>query len=284
MRIGLVLGLAAWWMAVASVASAQYPPVALESYGRGVHAHFSGDSVLADQYLTHAIEANPGDPRPYYFRALNRLKLGRIPEARSDFGDGSMLEAKSPGQYAVGRALERVQGPNRLALEKYRENARMQHAIAGRQLQQKRYEHQSRIEASVTRRRVSVSLDRLTDGVVARDFVPEQNPTRPRTIPRSGEAAQQQMTASASVDAGRLVDLHNPSLDTVTDPFADQPGDIKQSNPVADDSGQQEEDGPFVSDSKQASDEKDPFVDDSEEMEDKPFGEGGQDEDPFGGF
>ena len=91
MRIALVVGLVAWWMAVASVTSAQYATVALESYGRGVHAHFSGDSLPADQYLTHAIETNPRDPRPYYFRALNRLKLGRTPEALDDFGDGRPL-------------------------------------------------------------------------------------------------------------------------------------------------------------------------------------------------
>ena len=116
MRIGLVVGFVAWWMAIASVTLAQYPPVALESYGRGVHAHFSGDSVLANQCLTRAIEVNSRDPRPYYFRALNRLKLGRTVEALNDFSNGAMLEAKSPGQYAVGRALERIQGPTRLTL------------------------------------------------------------------------------------------------------------------------------------------------------------------------
>ena len=282
MRIGLVVGLVAWWLKIASVTLAQYPPVALESYGRGVHAHFSGDSVLADQCLTRAIEVNSRDPRPYYFRALNRLKLGRTGEALNDFGDGAMLEAKSPGQYAVGHALERVQGPTRLILEKYRENARLQHAIADRQRQQKRYEQQKRTETSATRRRVPVSLDRLTDGVVAGDFGPEPKPTRPQTILRAGEVAQQER--AVGTDVGPQVDLHNPALDAVTNPFADQPGDKKQSDPVAEDSGQQEKEESYGSDSQQASDEKDPFADDSEEIGDQPFGEGGQDEDPFGGF
>jgi hypothetical protein len=285
MRIALVLGWVAWWMVVAPVTSAQYAIVALESYGRGVHAHFSGDSLLADQYLTHAIKTNPRDPRPYYFRALNRLKLGRTPEALDDFGDGAMLEAKSPGQYTVGYALERVQGPNRLTLEKYRENARIQHAIASQQLQQKRYETQERTEASATRRRVPVSLDRLTDGMVASDFVSEQDPTRPPTIPRSGEAAQQKMAATAEADAGTLpADLHDPVLDAVTNPFADQPGGTKENDPFAVDAAQQEENGPLVSESQQDSDEKDPFADDSGEMKDDPFGGGNQEEDPFGEF
>ena len=283
MRTAIVLGLIVCGVGMATVALAQYGPVALESYGRGAHAYFSGDSILADQHLTRAIEANSRDPRPYYFRALNRWKLGRTSEAIDDFRTGAMLEAKSPGQYAIGRALERVQGPNRLTLEKYRENGRMQHAIVNRQIRQKRYENQKRIEASVNRRRVPVSLDLLTDGMVADDFAPEQNPTRPQTIPRAGEVALQQIAATADTDTPPA-DLHGPSLDAVTNPFADQPGDLKQSDPFADDPGQQEKNNPFVAESQQDSEEEDPFAEDSKEVEDDPFREGNQDEDPFGGF
>ncbi len=96
-------------------------------YGNGVHAYFSQDYVKAYQNLTSAIDGHTQDPRAFYFRGLTLLKLGRPQEAESDFQRGAKLEsAIDPSRiYNVARALERIQGSDRVALEQYRLEARM---------------------------------------------------------------------------------------------------------------------------------------------------------------
>ncbi len=93
-------------------------------YDRGVNAYFAGRSSEAEAALSEAIQWNPQDPRAYYFRALTLLRQGRSDEARGDMLTGAMLEAQSPRHFAIGAALERVQGSERLMLERYRRDAR----------------------------------------------------------------------------------------------------------------------------------------------------------------
>ena len=111
------------------VANAQSLPSASTLYGRGVDAFFSGDSAQAEQFLDQAIAVMPDDPRPYYFRALAIMRVGRGDEARSDMEIGASIEARHPKQFAVGTALERVQGSDRLLLEQYRRKGRDAAAI-----------------------------------------------------------------------------------------------------------------------------------------------------------
>ena len=112
-----------------SAASAQRPSSGSIDYSRGVDAYFSGNSSEAEQLLGQAIGELPDDPRPYYFRALTLVRAGRSDEARSDMEVGAMLEARHPKQFAVGSALERVQGGDRLLLEEYRRKGRAAAAI-----------------------------------------------------------------------------------------------------------------------------------------------------------
>jgi hypothetical protein len=94
-------------------------------YIEGVYAYFDGQSQRADSYLTRSLAGNPNDVRAYYFRALSRLREGRQSEARADMQTGAALEARYPNHFDIGKTLERVQGPNRLALEEYRRSARI---------------------------------------------------------------------------------------------------------------------------------------------------------------
>ena len=55
--------------------------------------------------------------------ALTLLRQGRSDEARGDMLVGAALEAQQPRRYAIGAALERVQGGERLLLEGFRRNA-----------------------------------------------------------------------------------------------------------------------------------------------------------------
>ena len=114
-----------------SAACGQITGPAGATYARGVDAYFSGSSAEAERYLGQAIAELPDDPRPYYFRALVLLRSGRRDEAISDMQIGAAVEAQRPRQFAVGTALERVQGGDRLLLEQYRREARAANPIQG---------------------------------------------------------------------------------------------------------------------------------------------------------
>ena len=100
-------------------------------YGAGVHAYFAGNSSRAEQSLSNALALDSQDPRIYYFRALSLLRQGRTAEARGDMHVGAALEAQRPNRFAVGAALMRVQGRDRLLLEQYRRQARLDAATNG---------------------------------------------------------------------------------------------------------------------------------------------------------
>ncbi len=94
-------------------------------YGLGVHSYYSQDYSGAYEHLTDAIKSGSHDPRAYYFRGLSYLRLGREEEARMDFDKGAELEADpQTSSFNVPRALERIQGADRLVLEEYRRKAR----------------------------------------------------------------------------------------------------------------------------------------------------------------
>jgi hypothetical protein len=99
-------------------------PQPAKLYEQGVNAYFGGRSCQADALLSEAIQAKSKDPLAYYFRALALLREGRVAEARGDMLVGANLEARSPNHQAIGAALERIQGSDRLMLEEFRRSAR----------------------------------------------------------------------------------------------------------------------------------------------------------------
>jgi hypothetical protein len=113
-------------LAVVSPAAAQVRDfnAAAENYGRGVHAYFAGRTAEAEELFSLALADSPNDPRILYYRAMALLRLGRAAEARGDMLAGAEIEAGQPGRYAVGTALSRVQGSDRLLLERFRQQAR----------------------------------------------------------------------------------------------------------------------------------------------------------------
>jgi hypothetical protein len=112
-----------------------------QMYGNGVHAYFSGEYVRAHQLLTAAIDAGSRDPRCYYFRGLSYLRLGRPQEAEADFQQGAKLETADLNRtYSVAKSLERIQGPPRAEVERYRIQARMAALDRSEKDRQRRYE------------------------------------------------------------------------------------------------------------------------------------------------
>jgi hypothetical protein len=116
-------------------------PVLDQLYGEGVHAYFSNDFVAAHKHLTDAIDSHTLDPRAYYFRGLAYLELHREDEARMDFQKGGDLETADTNQfYDCSKALVRVQGKARLALEQFRVKSRMEGLRRSEALRKARYE------------------------------------------------------------------------------------------------------------------------------------------------
>jgi hypothetical protein len=160
-----------------------------QKYGRGVHAYFAGDYVNAYEQLTASITAGSKDPRAYYFRGLAYLNLGRAQEASMDFQKGAELEGQDVNRlYNVAKALERVQGKARLALENYRVEARMAALEEAEKMRKARYAAIEQEEARVVRE---------------------------TSILPAEAAMPPQPAAKSTVDGGAA-----PAASTETDPFA----------------------------------------------------------------
>lgn len=153
------------------------------NYGRGVHAYFDGQDAAAEQSLSRSIESNPNDPRPYYFRAMSRMRQGRDYEARQDMLVGATIEARAPQRYAVGTALERVQGQDRLVLECYRRQARLDAATQRDVRSRTRYENSVDREPEVLRREVDVPLDLLVEPAPTQELMRDKTRSEPLQTP-----------------------------------------------------------------------------------------------------
>ena len=153
-------------VAPSSTEAADRSSSAAEMYSHGVHSYFSGNLNRADVYLYRAAELSPKDPRPYYFRALALLRLGRTWEADDLMRTGAAIEANSNASaYGIGEALQRVQGAHRLRLEQFRRTASVDQSTRAVENARRRYDHQSQIQSSAVRRPVRLSLDSLSDPI-----------------------------------------------------------------------------------------------------------------------
>ena len=127
------------------------------AYGDGVHAYFAGDFQRAYEDLTQAIEAGTNDPRAFYFRGLAALRQGRSDEAEADFSAGADRESRGLGGWPVARSLERIQGAERLQLERHRMRARVANLQREREAERLRYSQIEAAQPDVLRRRRPVA-------------------------------------------------------------------------------------------------------------------------------
>ena len=94
--------------------------VSRNHYGKGVQAYHRGNNSTARQHLEQALNHGSQDPRVYYFLGLTKLRSGDRYGAESDFNAAATLEYSGKRKYDVGMALSRIQGGERLQLEKIR--------------------------------------------------------------------------------------------------------------------------------------------------------------------
>jgi hypothetical protein len=149
-------------------------PVTRQLYGGGVHAYFAKDYKEAFDLLSTAVASKSEDPRVYYFRGLAQWQLGRPDEAKADFTTGADLEATATDDlYSIDKAMERIQGKPRLAIETARVAARNRAA-------QKRLK-----EDELRFNRIRSNEPNILEGVKPPPKVPAKTPEPPKANPSS---------------------------------------------------------------------------------------------------
>jgi len=248
-------------------AQAQNSPEMTATYGRGIHAYFDNQSNLAEEYFSQVIRTGSTDPRAYYYRAMTRMRSGRQQEAEEDMRIGAAHEASNPGnRHAIGKALERVQGPHRRLLERFRQQARMDRLQQRRQQTRRRYEQLQQREPAVLRREMPVPLEELVKPSLV---LPAQlgSPSA-RELPGFAAPAAEEIAPAEAAPAPSPEPDSSPEIDQ-DDPFAEGPSNddiFGEPEPRAEPA---EEDDPFG----EPAEETDPAP-----MEDDLFGEPEPDE------
>lgn len=204
----LVVGLAEP-LAVAAVPLEGSLPLAA-TYGAGVHSYFAGDYARSFEDLSAVIQAGSEDPRPRYFRGLAALQLGRLDEAEADFSEGAELEARGAGSWPVGRSLERVQGCDRLRLERHRVRARVARLQEDRAAAKRRYSEIEESQSDVLRRWRPVPAEAPDAGNVfkeapagdlpAPEEIPQPNPEPAAEPAPAGEPAAEPAAEAAEAE------------------------------------------------------------------------------------
>jgi hypothetical protein len=194
-------------------------PLAISaSLGLGMHAYHAGDYQRSYDDMSAVIEAGSRDPRAYYFRGLAALKLGRTDEAEADFTAGAARESVGRGSWPVSRSLERVQGCDRLALERHRSRARLVALQREREAEASRYAPDSDAADVLRRRR------------------PESIPPSVRGSRVEAEDAAEPVEELPAAKAAAEPDAKAPDT---SDPFGDEPA--AEDQPPAGDSEREDE-------------------------------------------
>jgi hypothetical protein len=194
--LSLLLAMLPWAAPAAGQLLPDRGPVAT-TYGHGVHSFFAGEYQQAYDALSTAIDAGTPDPRAWYFRGLAALRMGRIEDAETDFIEGANRESAGVGSWPVARSLERVQGCDRLALERHRVRARVAALERDREAVRRRYSEIDEAQPEVLRTRRPQPLPQPEGDLGPFD-------TEGRSVPRTDRD-------SVPPDAGRAAEPRRPT-------------------------------------------------------------------------
>lgn len=118
LMIGMLLGM------MPALGSAQATDrLASKHYARGVQYFHQGRYGEAQQELDLATGYAPNDARIYFMRGMSKMRMGASYDAEADFQMGASIEVEH-GRGDVGVALQRLQGSERLTIERYRREAK----------------------------------------------------------------------------------------------------------------------------------------------------------------
>jgi|GEM_PF-6344476 len=94
-------------------------------YGEGVYAFNNKDYATAVRVFNTMESQGSADPRGYFYRGLSQFRLGNQDMAAKDYDYAASLELSQAGRpYSVPKALEKIQGRERLSIEKFRREAK----------------------------------------------------------------------------------------------------------------------------------------------------------------
>ncbi|GHT26076.1 hypothetical protein FACS18942_02790 [Planctomycetales bacterium] len=95
-------------------------------YGQGVHAFFNGEYETAAGLFKQSEKLSSQDPRTYFFLALSYHRLLKEDLAETTFKKAAELEWEGQKfrDYNVSDSLRRIQGKERIYVEKFREQAK----------------------------------------------------------------------------------------------------------------------------------------------------------------
>jgi hypothetical protein len=193
-----------------------------ELYGRGVHAYFSRNYSDAYKHLSDAVTSGSKDPRVYYFRSLADNRLNRPADAAADLKMATELEFSGDEPVQVSKALERIQGMERLTIEDARSKARLAIRNVSEERAKIRYENRTKAEAAVLRRPAA--------GTGARP--PAEAPAAPgapgvdKTDPFGAGTPAEEVPAKPATPAAEAPPAEKPAVPAkpaVEDPFGDAP-------------------------------------------------------------
>jgi len=172
------------------------------AFGSGAHAFFGADYQRAYDDLTQAIAAGTKDPRAFYFRGLAARRMGRVDEAEADFSSAARIEADALGDWPVSRTLERIQGDDRLAIERHRVRSRIEVLQSRKDAAARRYSQIESVQDTYLRRRRPEGFNQDNTSAFG---TPEAAPAEQLPPGRPVEAAP-----DAPADDGRGVDTRGP--------------------------------------------------------------------------
>lgn len=197
-------------------------------YGRGVHAYFSRNYEDAYKHLSDAATSGSQDPRVFYFRALTDLRLNKADEATADLKKATELEYNGDAPFQVSKALERVQGNERLMIEDVRAKARLAIRNAAEERAKIRYQDRIKAEAKVLRNPPAAGAEPAPPAVAAEEVPPSEPaaekpaaPAKPATDDPFGEAPAGEAPAKPAVPAEESP--APPAKPAAEDPFGEAP-------------------------------------------------------------
>ena len=149
-------------------------------YSKGVHAFFDRNYKEAVTILLDAEKLESNDPRPYYFLGLAYLRQEKSKQADQYFEKAAKLEysGRAARDYAVSESLRRIQGEERLWIEKIRATERTNAQKREQRLQEMRYGKENTAVRESLRQQLSPQnqnedlaiLKKMVEGIDANAF------------------------------------------------------------------------------------------------------------------